>query len=140
MALHASAVRTGAFRELQVIYVYMIGVQHLSSPEPSTCTSKVRSNHQRRGYCDTMLQSIARIDTVELSAPSSVRSLRECTIRSAAEEVLSDQSLPIRLWFSVASYLGHSSFHASVTHGGEVSGWYDTHTEKATNAPGTGLT
>ena len=81
--------------------------------------------------------NIARIDTGELSAPSPVRSLRECTIRSAAAKVLSDQSSPIRLWFSVA---GHSSFHASVTHRGEVSEVNGKFTEQATNAPGTGLT
>ena len=34
---------------------------------------------------------------------------------------MSDQSSPIRLWFSVASYLPHSSFHASVTHHSDVS-------------------
>ena len=75
-----------------------------------------------------------------MSAPSPVRSLRECTIRSAAVEVLSDQSSPIRLWFSVALYLGHSSFHASVTHHGEVSEANGIFAQQATNAPGRGLT
>ena len=123
MTLHAPAVCTGAFRKVQGtsnICVY----SRTTTFHPNRAHVRAQSCRITKGEGNAIRCSnnIPGLDTGKVSAPSPVRSLRECTIRAAAAKVLSDQSSPIRLWFSVALYLGHSSFHASVTHRGEIRG------------------
>ena len=120
MTLHAPAVRTGAFWELQAIYVYMVALRHSDTPEPSTCTVRVETTKERGMRYDV---AIIKQEQRPSNCPHPLQSVQCVSVHSAAVKVLSNQSSLIRSWFSVVSYLGHSSFRASVTHHGEVREW-----------------